>query len=119
MAGVIGAVVVGGVGVKNATDAKQAADDQHRINDAALTVKDINFYNGDLTGWQLAYALDARNNPPAQAVSDESPNIQGFQASKANLLSLMDGFPTEELTSEERALFDDMATQWDKFFATD
>jgi methyl-accepting chemotaxis protein len=119
LAGVISALVVGGVGIKNAADAGQAARDLRSLDELSMKVKDVSFYNADISGWQLGFALDARRFSPAKAIDPSAENRAGFLADKDKLHALLDSFPTGSMTSRERAYYDTINDQWDRYFALD
>ena len=58
---------------------------------ATLTheVDGVNYYNGDLSGWQLAYAWDADFMGGAKAVDPKSPDRAGFLTDKVLLEKLL------------------------------
>ncbi|MBZ5740311.1 methyl-accepting chemotaxis protein [Nocardioides mangrovi] len=119
LAGILGALVVGGIGIKNAADAGSAAEDLRALDALSMDVKDVAFYNADISGWQVAYALDARRLSPAKAVDPNEVNRGGFLADAEKLKSLLASFPVNAMTAGERTMFAQIADQWDQFFAMD
>jgi methyl-accepting chemotaxis protein len=119
LVGVLGAVAIGAVGVRNASDAHRAAGELRTINNLAMKVKDVNFENGDITGWQLAYALDARRFSPQKAIDPTNPNRAGFLTAEATLKKLLASFPVDAMTAHERTLFAEIEQQWDRYFEAD
>jgi methyl-accepting chemotaxis protein len=77
------------------------------------------FYDADVSGWQAAYAWDARRIGAAAAVEDSSANRAGFLADKAKLQSALTDAPTASMTAAERTLTEKLTTLWNGYFASD
>jgi methyl-accepting chemotaxis protein len=119
VAGMVAAVTVGGFAVQglgNAGDARAKVD---ALQDARSRTQEIEYYNGDVSGWQVAYAWDARRIGPVAAVKPDAGNRAGFLADSALLEGVLKKMPTDVLTRAEKANFETIVADWDKFFAFD
>jgi methyl-accepting chemotaxis protein len=119
VAGMVAAVTVGGFaiqGLGNAGDARTKVD---ALQQARSRTQEIEYYNGDVSGWQVAYAWDARRIGPVAAVKPDAGNRAGFLADAALLEGVLKKMPTDVLTGSEKTRFDTIVADWDKFFAFD
>src|SRR6476661_6969939 len=117
VAGMVAAVTVGGFavnGLANAGDARAKVD---ALQQARSRTQEIEYYNGDVSGWQVAYAWDARRIGPVEAVKPDAGNRAGFLADAAKLRDVLKKMPTDVLTHREKADFETIVADWDKFFA--
>ncbi|GAB2729544.1 methyl-accepting chemotaxis protein [Nocardioides pakistanensis] len=117
--GVLSAVAIGQVAVGSIKDLRDIAEEMHDLENLSVAVQNVNFYNADVTGWQLGYAWDTRVIGPRKAVSEEGYNRAGFLESKASLEQALEEVPTELMTDGERASFESMLGYWDELFALD
>ncbi|MBU2665180.1 methyl-accepting chemotaxis protein [Actinoplanes bogorensis] len=101
----------------------------HRQSDSAGKLRDLQvlmhqvdeqkFRDGDISGWQVAYAWDAYRIGAVKAVDPASDNRKGFLASAGELRTLLSSTRTDLMTDPERALFAQLTEQWTKYFAAD
>ncbi|WP_337191494.1 methyl-accepting chemotaxis protein [Nocardioides flavescens] len=119
LAGVLGTVAVGAVGIQNSRASTRSAERVAVATRAVEGIKDIAFYNGDITGWQLAYMLDARRISPAAAIAADNENRVGFLEAESALQDALDSVPRSFMTDEEVATFDQMRTRWQDYFDAD
>ena len=117
--GIIAALVVGIIGIGAARTSASHARQVQDLQQLVTAVKQINFYNADVTGWQLAYAWDARRVSPAEAVDPQASNRGGYLASVEGLRAELAAMPVDFMTDEERAQFDRISELWDDFFVAD
>ncbi len=98
----------------------QATDEVTSLLRLTREVGELKFYDADISGWQVAYAWDAYQLGPQQAVDPAaSANRQGFLDQSAALRDELDDVHVEDFTPAERAEFDRMTGLWDSFFAED
>ncbi|SDD20192.1 methyl-accepting chemotaxis protein [Nocardioides lianchengensis] len=117
--GVVAALLVGVIGIQNARSSESHARDVQELQGLVAAVKEVNFYNADVTGWQLGYAWDVRRLSPSVAIDPKSANRAGFLTSVAGLREQLDAMPTEVMSAGEREQFDRISALWDQFFAAD
>ena len=88
---------------------------------ATLTgeVDQVNYYNSDLSGWQVSYAWDADFIGGAKAVDPAATNRAGFLTDKALLQKLLATVHTASMTVSEKAIYAQIVVQWQRFFAVD
>ncbi|MEV6305944.1 methyl-accepting chemotaxis protein [Actinoplanes sp. NPDC051861] len=110
------AVAVGAAGLTRQQDVTRGL---HRLQELMHQVDLQNFYNADISGWQLAYAWDVYRLDPKTAVDPKNPNRAGFLTDAETLRKLLADFPVSAMTSTERAIFEDLRGLWDQFFAAD
>ena len=82
-------------------------------------VDEQKYYDGDVSGWQVAYAWDAYRIGAAKAVDPASDNRAGFLADAEKLKTLLGDTRTDLMTDAERATFGTARELWDKFFEYD
>jgi methyl-accepting chemotaxis protein len=110
------AVGVGAWGLTRQTESAQGLKDlQHLMHQ----VDEQKYYNGDISGWQIAYVWDTRRMPPAKAVDPESDNRAGFLADFELLKKLLEETNVSIMTDAERAEFEALRGLWDDFKSTD
>jgi methyl-accepting chemotaxis protein len=117
--GMIAALVVGLLalaGLRGGGNARQQVVD---LGSALSHVQEIEYYDGDVSGWQVAYAWDARRIGPLKAVAADNGNRAGFVADAQRLEDELARMPTGSLTATERSTFDKLRTNWTKFFQYD
>ena len=88
---------------------------------ATLTgeVDQVNYYNSDLSGWQVSYAWDADFIGGAKAVDPAATNRAGFLTDKGLLQKLLATVHTASMTVSEKAIYAQIVVQWQRFFAVD
>jgi methyl-accepting chemotaxis protein len=117
--GMVAAILVGAFALNGLGSAGNA---RHRIDELRLVLshtQEIEYYNADVSGWQTAYAWDARRLGPVQAVAATSDNRSGFLRITQGLRDELKKMPTGSLSSGEAAIFTSITADWDKFFAID
>ncbi|BEL07676.1 hypothetical protein Q0Z83_058670 [Actinoplanes sichuanensis] len=110
------AVGIGGWGL---TRQSESADHLQRMLHLMHQVDEQKYYNGDISGWQIAYVWDTRRMNPAKAVGPDSDNRKGFLADLELLLQLLKDTDTAAMTDAERAGFAKLVDLWQKFKSTD
>ena len=118
-AGMAAAVAVGAfalVGLRDGGDSRREVD---RLGEALAHAQTMEYYNADVSGWQVAYAWDARRLSPAEAVAPASGNRAGFLDITAGLREELDAMPRGTLTAEEAATYDRISGEWNRFFEID
>jgi methyl-accepting chemotaxis protein len=118
-AGIVAALVVGGfalLGLRAGGDARLATE---RIGAALGEVQQIEYYDGDVSGWQVAYAWDARRIGPQAAVAADNGNRAGFLSDAKLLKTELTKVPTGVLTPAEASTFATLVADWGTFFAFD
>jgi len=118
-AGMAAAITVGGFALAGLDSAGEARDRMSALGQAASHAQEIEYFNADVSGWQTAYAWDARRIGPVAAVQADNGNRAGFLDISDKLRAELAKMPLEVLTSEEKALFDKINTGWDTFFTLD
>jgi methyl-accepting chemotaxis protein len=119
-AGMAAAVAVGGFAISGLGSAGDSLDEVSALEGAASFAQTIQTYNADVSGWQIAYAWDARRVGAAEAVQlTEGGNRAGFLDVTERLRAELAKAPTQVFTGEERALAEEIDGKWDDFFALD
>src|SRR5919199_680400 len=118
-AGMAAAVAVGGFALSGLGSAGDARDEVSRLGEALGHAQTMEYYNADVSGWQVAYAWDARRIGPVQAVQSDSGNRAGFLDISDRLRGELGAMPTEVLTDDEAATYAEISQQWDAFFGID
>ncbi len=118
-AGMTAALVVGGFALSGLQDAGEARARVAELSDALGQVQQMTYFNADVSGWQVAYAWDARRVGPLEAVSPDSGNRAGFLDVADRMRASLDAMPTEVLDGDETAAYEEIVEQWDAFFAVD
>ncbi|BBH68917.1 hypothetical protein ACTI_56020 [Actinoplanes sp. OR16] len=108
-----------GIGAVGLTRQQDATEELHTLQGLMRQVDEQKFLNADISGWQLAVAWDAYRIGYKKAVEDTSQNRAGFLADKEVLEELLADTNTAAMTAEEKAHFDSINDQWDKYFAAD
>ncbi len=110
------AVAIGAVGLTRQSD---AAAEVRTLLSLQHQVDEQKYYDGDISGWQIAYVWDTLRLGPAKAVDPATENRAGFLADKQKLLELLDTTNTAAMTADEKKLFDSLLATWDQYFAAD
>jgi methyl-accepting chemotaxis protein len=108
-----------GIGVAGLNQQSGAAAKVQSLQRLLHQVDEQKYYDGDVSGWQVAYAWDAYRLDPVTAVDPKSDNRAGFLADKQKLLDLLAATDTASMTGAERQLFDTLVTTWNQFFDAD
>ena len=118
-AGMAAAIGLGSFAVVQLSDAGTALENVGAIGQALTRVETIKYYDGDVSGWQVAYAWDARRIGPLAAVAPDAANRAGYLADAQALRDELSKMPTDVLTAKEAPIFDKIVADWDTFFALD
>jgi methyl-accepting chemotaxis protein len=118
-AGMVAAIAVGGFALSGLGAAGDTRAEVDALGDARSHTQQIEYYNGDVSGWQTAYAWDARRIGPVEAVKPDAGNRAGFLADADALRAELEEMPVDVLTDKEAAAFATIKANWDKFFAFD
>ena len=101
-AGLIAATAVGGFGLAGVRSAGDTRADVAALQGALSHTQEIEYFNADVSGWQTAYAWDARLSGPVAAVQPDAANRAGF-------LDVADGLRTELTAMPVDALMSSLA----------
>jgi methyl-accepting chemotaxis protein len=113
----VAALAVGGFGLAGLSSSGDARDRVVELSQALDHARQIEFYNTDISGWQLGYAWDVRRLGPVQALDPKSTNRAGYLKDAEEVPAILKAMPTGMLTPREASLVQEMRTSWDKFFA--
>jgi methyl-accepting chemotaxis protein len=120
--GAIGVAASVGVGVFAVTTMSALQRSAHEIDDMhdlRVWVQEMKYYNADVSGWQTAYAWDARKAGPTVAIDPANANRAGYLDVAGRLRESLTTAPTDVMIPSERAVYDEIRTGWDTFFAGD
>jgi len=119
-AGMAAAVVVGAFAIAGLGSASESLGEVSDLDAAVSFAQTVETFNADVSGWQVAYAWDARRIGGAAAVAPtEGGNRAGFLDVSDRLRAELEKAPTEVFTAEERAIADEIDVKWDAFFELD
>ncbi|WP_222273326.1 HAMP domain-containing protein, partial [Modestobacter marinus] len=118
-AGMAAAVTVGAFAIAGLSSAGEARDHVSELGQATSHAQEMEYFNADVSGWQTAYAWDARRIGGAAAVQPDNANRAGFLDISEELRAELDQMPVGILTNDEQALYDQIAADWDTFFTLD
>jgi methyl-accepting chemotaxis protein len=110
------AVAIGVAGLNRQSDAAAEVQSLQRL---LHQVDEQKYYDGDISGWQVAYAWDAYRLGPVVAADPKSDNRAGFLADKEKLLALLKATDTGSMTADERKIFDTLVDTWNQYFEAD
>ncbi|WP_430786177.1 methyl-accepting chemotaxis protein [Actinoplanes sp. G11-F43] len=108
-----------GIGAWGLTRQAASADELQRLQHLMHQVDEQKYYNGDISGWQVAYVWDTRRLTPRAAVEPASENRAGFLADMEKIKKLLAETDTASMTGTERAVFSSLGGLWDEFKAAD
>ncbi|MCL3859680.1 methyl-accepting chemotaxis protein [Actinotalea sp. K2] len=120
--GAVGFAAAALVGVGAAVTSQAVSDnitqmqELHGLNTA---VQEIRVYNSDVTGWQVAYAADARKVGGKAAVDPANPNRAGYLVSADGLRAALDAVDVAALDPAEAQTMQQIVDLWDEFFVAD
>ncbi|GAA4945873.1 methyl-accepting chemotaxis protein [Actinoplanes utahensis] len=106
-----------GIGAWGLTSQADSADELKRLQHLMHQVDEQKYYNGDISGWQVAYVWDVRRIGVAKALAGD--NRKGFLADFELLEKLLDEIDTSVMTDAERTEFDKLGGLWAGFKKTD
>ncbi|SDN82664.1 methyl-accepting chemotaxis protein [Klenkia soli] len=118
-AGIVAAAAVGAVGIAGLGTARHHLDSVLEMQGALTVAQRIQTADADISGWQVAYAWDARRVSPLVAIDPTSANRKGFLDSERSLEATLDSMPVDALSSSERATYAQINDQWDAYFDAD
>ncbi|CAA9230766.1 MAG: Methyl-accepting chemotaxis sensor/transducer protein, partial [uncultured Blastococcus sp.] len=119
-AGMAAAITVGAFAISGLGSAGESLEDVSELQGAVSFVQTVETFNADVSGWQIAYALDVRRSSGAEAVQDaEGSNRAGFLDASESLRAHLAAAPAEVLTNEELAVSQQIEAKWGEFFALD
>ncbi|WP_249933182.1 methyl-accepting chemotaxis protein [Blastococcus sp. CCUG 61487] len=113
------AIAVGAFGISGLGDAGDTRERVEDLNEALGHARGMEYYNADASGWQVAYAWDARRIGGAAAVSPDSGNRAGFLEHMDKVDAALLAMPVETLSESESAVYEQIIARWDDFFAID
>ncbi len=117
--GVAAALAVGLTALSTVSGLQGAAEEVDDLARLRTWVQEMQYYNADVSGWQTAYAWDARKIGPKAAVDPSSANRAGYLDDVDRLRETLQSAPTEVMSTDERAVYDDVVASWEDFFAAD
>ena len=117
--GVLAAILVGAVALSALGSMRATADEVERLHDLRSWTEAMRYYNADVSGWQTAYAWEARKAGPLAAIDPENPNRAGYLADVEALEAELLLAPTEVMVPAEREAYERILEQWDAFFVGD
>ena len=118
-AGMAAALAVGVFALSGLGSAGNALENVNALDGALGHAQTIEYFNADVSGWQIAYAWDARRTGPLEAVAADADNRAGFLGIADKLRAELGAMPTEVLTGKEAKIFADITTKWQDFFTLD
>jgi methyl-accepting chemotaxis protein len=101
---------------------QETSDVQQRLGHLEEIRKDIDlahYHAADISGWQALYVLDVSISGFAAATGPENVNRAGELKSKDAVYKLLAGAHTAYLSKSEQALWNQLKSTWDAFFADD
>jgi methyl-accepting chemotaxis protein len=108
-----------GIGAVGLTRQQDAIAKVHTLQRLMSQIAEQRFYNGDVSGWQVAYAWDVYRLSPAKAVDPASDNRAGFLTSYEALQKLLQSTDTAAMTTTEKASFDKLDELWTAYKESD
>ena len=110
-------VAVATAGLYGALVQQDLRGDSHELSELRDDVQELRYLDADVSGWQGYVYAEAAVEDPVVAVQPTSYNTAGLLASKDSVYALLDSIDTETFTAAERADFETMTAQWDRYFA--
>ncbi|GLY04234.1 methyl-accepting chemotaxis protein [Actinoplanes sp. NBRC 101535] len=108
-----------GIGVVALNAQAGAAARMRTLQTLMHQVDEQKYYDGDISGWQVAYVWDVYRLGPAKALAATSDNRAGFLADAEKLKTLLAETDTVAMTDAERIVFSNLTTLWTDYFTTD
>jgi methyl-accepting chemotaxis protein len=119
-AGMAAAIAVGTFAINGLGSAGESLDEVSEMESAVSWAQAIETFNADVSGWQVAYAWDARRVGGAVAVQEtEGGNRAGFLDVGERLRAELEKAPTEVFEGDELAIIEQIDAKWDDFFTLD
>src|SRR5690242_10920740 len=110
------AVAIGAIALQHQS---RSAADVRDLQTLRRQVDEQKYYDGDISGWQLAYAWDVYRLNPQKAVDPNSDNRKGFLTDAELLKKLLAETRTDLMTSDERTAFAQLQQNWSAYFDYD
>jgi methyl-accepting chemotaxis protein len=117
--GVAAAVGVGLLAGSTMSSLQRSAQELDQLHGLRSWVQDVKYFNADVTGWQTAYAWDARKAGPAAAIDPANANRAGYLDVAQRLRESLTTAPTDVMRAAERTRYEEILAGWDTFFAGD
>jgi methyl-accepting chemotaxis protein len=118
-AGMAAALVVGVFALLGLDGGGAARSKVNDLNHALDVAQKIEYYNADVSGWQVGYAWDARRVGPAAAIRPDDYNRGMYLQLAAGLKQELTAMPTALLVPAEKQAYDGIVGQWNSFFTID
>lgn len=119
LAGVLVAVVLGGVALVGSQRLTARTDEIVALEGVSSDVGEVRFLNGEIASWQLAYVWDVYRMGAGQALEPSSENLVGMAASRDQLDEVLGRIDRSLLTAEESELLSAIESSWIEFDAID
>ncbi|MCG2803462.1 MAG: hypothetical protein L6311_15390, partial [Cellulomonas sp.] len=103
--GVVTAMGIGAIALTQATVQGRAVARLATLQRLTTQIGEIRMLNSDVSGWQVAYAWDARKVGGPASVDPSSANRAGYLAAKAQLETALAAVEVGSLTSDEQTSF--------------
>ncbi|RBY80942.1 methyl-accepting chemotaxis protein [Geodermatophilus sp. TF02-6] len=118
-AGMAATLALGGFGIAGLGDAGATLDEINSLETALGHAQRMEYYNADLSGWQVSYAWDVRLYGAPAAVDENSHHRTGFRDLSEQLLGDLDVMAADPLTADEAAARDEIESLYGDFLETD
>ena len=110
-------LVVAGLGIWGSQAQSTDTAKRTHLDKVVSQVDLIRYYDADVSGWQVAVALDAHNASGPQLNKDA--NRVSELADKTTLDSLLPNFPVKSLTPAEARVYQQIVASWATFWRID
>ncbi|GAA2722645.1 methyl-accepting chemotaxis protein [Cellulomonas aerilata] len=117
--GVAASVGVGLFAVSTMGTLQRSAQEIDDLQALRSWTQEMKYFNADVSGWQTAYAWDARKAGPTVAVDPENANRAGYLDVADRLRETLTTAPTDVMDETEHAVYEEILDGWDAFFAGD
>ena len=98
---------------------ERAASTLRDLTRLTAQVAELKYYDGDISGWQVAYAWDTYRLGALPATEPDAGNRKGFLDDAARLREHLAAVDTDAMTAREAEVFATVGQQWDAYFAKD
>jgi len=110
------AVLIGAIALQRQSDSAGRVRDLQTLRGQ---VDEQKYYDGDISGWQVAYAWDVYRLSPQKAVDPSSDNRKGFLADAELLKKLLSETRTDVMTGAEKTAFARLQQSWASYLDYD
>lgn len=110
-------VVVAGTGLNAARQQISIRQEQQRLLDMRDDVKELRYYDADISGWQAFIYAESTVTTPADVVQPDADNMSGLIESRATVNDLLEGMDVGAMSAGERQQFNTIKQQWADYFA--